>query len=107
MKTHFMYIYYIFYYFKVCNHPELFERRDAKSSMFCPAHVYYMPYLIYNLNIRMKYYKVNNRYFAFTPEYIAHALASNYGGSIFNFCIALRLSVGEVYNIFQGNILAR
>ncbi|XP_060536822.1 chromatin-remodeling ATPase INO80 isoform X2 [Cylas formicarius] len=90
---------------KVCNHPELFERRDAKSPIRIQPIVYSIPYLIYDLNIRREMSIKTNKYLLFAPEYIKERAASQ--GSIFNFLVSLRLCPMELSNIFLGNILAR
>lgn len=58
---------------KVCNHPELFERRDAKSPFFCrpveyevPRLVYYEAYLVQT--IASKCHLLYNRYNVFNCE---------------------------------------
>ncbi|XP_025837406.1 chromatin-remodeling ATPase INO80 [Agrilus planipennis] len=90
---------------KVCNHPELFERRDAKSPLFMSPCVYQIPYQVYDFNPRLEKFLILKKYFLFTPEYIHNAITDV--GSIFNFCISLKMSAQELYSIFQGCIVQR
>lgn len=92
---------------KVCNHPELFERRDAKSPVYTSPYVYNIPYLIYDFNVRYLKSLVIDRYFSFTDEYITDVYKSDVQDSIFSICYLLNLSPGDVYQIFRGDILHR
>lgn len=92
---------------KVCNHPELFERRDAKSPIYIKPCQYNIPHLVYDFNVRLNLYSIVHKYFVFTPEYIAHAVIEDFANTIFNFCTALKLSFREMYSIFNGDILVR
>ncbi|XP_018566772.1 putative DNA helicase Ino80 [Anoplophora glabripennis] len=92
---------------KVCNHPELFERRDAKSPISTPPLQYIIPRLVYNDNVRQILMLYIQKYFVFTPEYIANAIDSGFSQTIFNFCFALNLSFDDLYKIFQGDVLHR
>ncbi|XP_030748497.1 chromatin-remodeling ATPase INO80 [Sitophilus oryzae] len=90
---------------KVCNHPELFERRDAKSPLRIYPIIYNIPYLIYDANVRQKLYFKLNKQLCFTPKYIYEACWSK--NSIFNFMVHIGLSVDEIFKIFLGDIIAR
>ncbi|KAJ8923687.1 hypothetical protein NQ315_010268 [Exocentrus adspersus] len=92
---------------KVCNHPELFERRDAKSPIRASPLQYVIPRLIYDSNVRKKLMFKLQKYFVFTPEYIANAVTHDFSRTIFNFCFALNLSFNDLYKIFQGDVLHR
>ncbi|KAF7287761.1 hypothetical protein GWI33_003395 [Rhynchophorus ferrugineus] len=90
---------------KVCNHPELFERRDAKSPIRIQPIVYNVPYLIYDTNIRHILFLKLNKNLCFTPKYISEARwLSN---SIFNFLAYLGISVDEFVKLFMGDIITR
>ncbi|KAJ8983891.1 hypothetical protein NQ317_000927 [Molorchus minor] len=89
----------------VCNHPELFERRDAKSPIRILPLQYNIPYLVYDCNIRQICTLKLNKHFIFTPEYITRAMDSCFNSTIFNFCYALNLSYKDLYKILQGDIL--
>ncbi|XP_017782828.1 PREDICTED: putative DNA helicase Ino80 isoform X1 [Nicrophorus vespilloides] len=88
---------------KVCNHPELFERRDAKSSIFYVPQTYQVPHLIYDYNVRQENWNVIQKYFIFTKEYIAKAIEDP--SSLFRFCTSLQMSPQDMYNVFQGDLL--
>ncbi|XP_044764896.1 chromatin-remodeling ATPase INO80 isoform X2 [Coccinella septempunctata] len=91
---------------KVCNHPELFERRDAKSPITPTSVMYHVPRLIYDLNLPELNFLLMQKHFLFTCKYIASAVI-NESDTIFNFCMDMHLSFNEIYQIFQGNILKR
>lgn len=95
------------YLFQVCNHPELFERRDAKSPISVPPLQYVVPRLVYNDNVRQILMFNIQKYFVFTPEYIANAIDSDFTSTLFNFCFALNLSFNDLYEILQGHVLHR
>lgn len=90
---------------QVCNHPELFERRDAKSPIRVQPVVCNIPYLVYETNIRQQMFLKINKQLLFTPEFIAEACFSR--NRLFNFLQYLGLSVGEIFNILLGDIVAR
>ncbi|CAH0562051.1 unnamed protein product [Brassicogethes aeneus] len=92
---------------KVCNHPELFERRDAKSPIRFLTLYYSIPYLIYNYNLRELLKLKLQKWFLFTPKYISDAIRDSFATTIFNFCFSLNLSFNELFGIFQGNIQQR
>ncbi|XP_057659365.1 chromatin-remodeling ATPase INO80 [Diorhabda carinulata] len=92
---------------KVCNHPELFERRDAKSPIRISSLQYNIPYLLYDYNVREVLMWKLNKYFVFTPEYISKAIGNDFCNTIFNFCLGLKLSFIDIYKIFQGDVLDR
>lgn len=92
---------------KVCNHPELFERRDAKSPIRVSPVQYNIPYLIYDENIRQILMQKISRYFIFTPDYTSKCIREDYSNSIFNFCFSVNLSFKDIYHIFLGDVLHR
>ncbi|KAL3289772.1 hypothetical protein HHI36_023167 [Cryptolaemus montrouzieri] len=92
---------------KVCNHPELFERRDAKSPITMLPVCYNVPCLVYDLNIRKSAFLILQKYFLFTCQYIAHACTEASSNTIFNFCLAMGVSFEDMYQILQGNIVRR
>lgn len=91
----------------MCNHPELFERRDAKSPIYWKPCVYEIPYLVYDFNVRWNMFVIIHKYFSFTTEYIAHAVRDNFSHTIFNFCFLLNLSFQDICKLFEGEILHR
>ncbi|KAK9889417.1 hypothetical protein WA026_004689 [Henosepilachna vigintioctopunctata] len=91
---------------KVCNHPELFERRDAKSPITLSPLSYNIPRLVYNVNVQKSLHLKLQKYFLFTCQHIFNAYR-NWGSTIFNFCLSMHLSFEELHEILQGNILRR
>ncbi|XP_015604273.1 putative DNA helicase Ino80 isoform X2 [Cephus cinctus] len=100
---------------KVCNHPELFERRDAKSPLFIRTEYYEMPRLLYNegllhLSLPSKDHLLYNRFFVFATEHIhrcLHRRDDDSLGSFFSFCRLIGLSPMELNKIFVAGILFR
>lgn len=92
---------------KVCNHPELFERRDAKSPVYISPYVYNIPYLVYDVNVRYIKSLTIDRNFSFTDEYITDVYKSDVKDSIFSICSLLNLSPIDIYKIFRGDVLHR
>ncbi|KAK2584287.1 hypothetical protein KPH14_006689 [Odynerus spinipes] len=101
---------------KVCNHPELFERRDAKSPFFMTTQSHEMPALLYtegllHLALPSKDHLLYNKLFIFATEYIHRALYSqnqdDLHGNIFSFIRFIDLSPMELNKIFITGILFR
>ncbi|XP_047347049.1 chromatin-remodeling ATPase INO80 isoform X1 [Vespa velutina] len=101
---------------KVCNHPELFERRDAKSPFFMCTQSFEMPALLYtegllHLALPSKDHLLYNKLFIFATEYIHKALhdesQSNLHGNIFSFSRFIDISPMELNKIFITGILFR
>ncbi|VEN49090.1 unnamed protein product [Callosobruchus maculatus] len=92
---------------KVCNHPELFERRDAKSPIRLPTVQYNIPFITYDFNVRQQITLKLTKKFDISPKIIAERVQKHFEDTIFNFCYGVNLSFGELYQIFQGNLLQR
>ncbi|XP_012284953.1 putative DNA helicase Ino80 isoform X2 [Orussus abietinus] len=100
---------------KVCNHPELFERRDARSPLFMKAECYEMPVLLYNegllsLSLPSKDHILFNKLFVFATEYIHRSLygrGENTFESFFSFIRLINLSPMELNKFFIAGILFR
>ncbi|KAL1492809.1 hypothetical protein ABEB36_010991 [Hypothenemus hampei] len=90
---------------KVCNHPELFERRDAKSPIRIQQVIYNLPFLVYDYNIRQDEFLKINKQFLFNPKHISKTHQSS--RSLFNFLSLIDLSIGELFKIMLGDILIR
>ena len=74
-----VYIKLIIFFFKVCNHPELFERREAKSPLFFHCPEYVLPKLLFDdgllhLVMPSKDHLLYNRLSIFAMEYIHRSL---------------------------------
>jgi hypothetical protein len=92
---------------QVCNHPELFERRDAKSPIHVTPCVFRIPYLIYDANVRAELFLKLQKYFLFTPKYITDAVRNNFNDTIFSICLALNISFHEMHMILRGDVKTR
>lgn len=92
---------------QVCNHPELFERRDAKSPVYISPYVYDIPYLIYDCNVRYLKSLIIGKNFLFTEEYIKNEFKNNIQNGIFSPLVLLGLSPEDIWKIFLGDILHR
>lgn len=72
-------ILFFFFSFKVCNHPELFERREAKSPLFVRCPEYILPKLLFDdgllyLVLPSKHHLLYNHLSIFAVEYIQRSL---------------------------------
>ncbi|XP_046478715.1 chromatin-remodeling ATPase INO80 isoform X1 [Neodiprion pinetum] len=100
---------------KVCNHPELFERRDAKSPLFLNVESYEMPALVYNeglvnTSLLSKAHLLFNKLCIFATEYIHRSLhqeTENPTDTCFSFTRFIGLSPMELNKIFVAGILFR
>ncbi|KZC05466.1 Putative DNA helicase Ino80 [Dufourea novaeangliae] len=100
---------------KVCNHPELFERRDARSPFFMHTEFYEMPALLYtagllHLSLPSKDHMLYNKLFIFATEYIHRILHEDNGSSTqnpFSFSRFINLSPMEMNKVFVIGILFR
>lgn len=91
---------------KVCNHPELFERRDAKSPFFIKSIEYNIPRLIFDegLLYRMipsKRHLLYNKLSIFKAENIHNSIDTTFSFSRF-----INLSSIEIERLFLGNLIA-
>ncbi|PBC32751.1 Putative DNA helicase Ino80 [Apis cerana cerana] len=99
---------------KVCNHPELFERRDAKSPFFMHTECYEMPVLLYTeglryLSLPSKDHLLYNKLFIFATEYIHRTLhdSNEKLQNSFSFSRFINLSPMEINKVFIIGILFR
>lgn len=101
---------------KVCNHPELFERRDARSPFFMHTEFYEMPALLYteglvHLSLPSKDHLFYNKLFVFATEHIHRALhcegSERSSENPFSFTRFINLSPMEMNQIFAIGILFR
>ncbi|EFN75626.1 Putative DNA helicase Ino80 [Harpegnathos saltator] len=99
---------------KVCNHPELFERRDAKSPFFMNTELYNLPILLYNegllhLALPSRDHLLCNKLFIFAAEYIHRALHCDVDSheNTFSFSRFVNLSPMEINKIFIAGTLFR
>ncbi|XP_071962626.1 chromatin-remodeling ATPase INO80-like [Antedon mediterranea] len=99
---------------KVCNHPELFERRETRSPLYMHLQAYCIPKLIYRdahqINSDKKSTLLKKLYI-FSVDYIHHSL---FPGSVescrsgcFSFTRFINLSAGELHNLMVIGLLCR
>ncbi|GIY61515.1 chromatin-remodeling ATPase INO80 [Caerostris darwini] len=104
---------------KVCNHPDLFEKREAKSPLFCKSLLYILPKLLYRegllyLNNFKKQHICNKLFGIFHPDHIHYSLFPAYADEKFNlndccfsFMRFIGLSTSELSQIFLCGLLSR
>lgn len=104
---------------KVCNHPDLFERREAKSSFFMKMVPYIMPQLLFregflSLNEASKKKLLIYTLNIFHPEYIHHSLFPPNSSNVihhhdccFSFIHFINISPSEMSNIALKGLLPR
>ena len=82
---------------KVCNHPELFERREVKSPFVMDVGPYVVPKLVIQNKIHSeangRHHLVYNTFRIFNPQHVHDALKS--GSSAFSYLPFVDLSPGE------------
>lgn len=98
--------------FQVCNHPELFERRDAKSPYFMRPELLELPSLLFKEDIMSstnpsKEHLLYNKFFIFATEYIHRELFDGSEGSCFSFSRFSNLTPMELNSIFVTGVLFR
>ncbi|XP_077286695.1 chromatin-remodeling ATPase INO80 isoform X2 [Arctopsyche grandis] len=93
---------------KVCNHPELFERRDVKSPFFLKCDDYVIPKIVAEdgilaVSFPSKKHLFFNKFCIFATEYINNDLFRNSETiKAFSFTRFINLSAQELYNITIG-----
>ncbi|KAJ8686508.1 hypothetical protein QAD02_022302 [Eretmocerus hayati] len=99
---------------KVCNHPELFERRDAKSPYYMKTEPLELPSLLYKKGIigqplPSKDHLLYNKLFIFATEHIHQSLfgEDDEVRKCFSFSRFCNLSPKELNNIFIHGVLSR
>jgi DNA helicase INO80 len=96
---------------KVCNHPELFERRDVKSPYSLPKLEYNMPRLVFDegrihKSLPSKSHLIYNKFNIFKAENIQRRLTEDVDDRDgLNFLQFINLTPGEVEKITIGGIL--
>lgn len=100
---------------KVCNHPELFERREVKSPFFMKLEPYQIPKLLYRDGILdsavpSKKKILHNLFYIHSPNHVHHSLfphSDTKESSCFSFTRFMNLSSQELYEYMAGGILVR
>ncbi|KAI8045964.1 hypothetical protein M5D96_002155 [Drosophila gunungcola] len=96
---------------KVCNHPELFERRDAKSPFFMRCAEYTIPRLVHEDGLihRMlpsRKHLLYNRFNIFKSEYMQKSLFEDVTvNSCFGFTRLCDLSVGDMVDVTLNGLI--
>ncbi|KAI5644843.1 DNA-binding domain-containing protein [Phthorimaea operculella] len=88
---------------KVCNHPELFERRDVKSPFAMQVDDYHIPKVVAEEGILIraipsKRHLLYNKLSVLTPEYVHRSISAPESG-LFGFTRFMDLSPSEVYRV--------
>ncbi|XP_014251145.1 putative DNA helicase Ino80 isoform X2 [Cimex lectularius] len=96
---------------KVCNHPELFERREPYAPLTYSSEDYVVPKLITDEGLmqtmlQSKKHILYNLLSILMPDYINSSL-KNDDNSLFNFTRIVGVSPGELYDLTLGGILNR
>ncbi|XP_075227688.1 chromatin-remodeling ATPase INO80 isoform X2 [Lycorma delicatula] len=103
---------------KVCNHPELFERREAKSPFFIRCQDYVVPQLVFKYGLLHRAIPSINHLFynhfsIMNQHYVHRSLFPQNDdervncGSCFSFSRFIDLSPNELHNLTIGGILNR
>ncbi|XP_033124320.1 chromatin-remodeling ATPase INO80-like, partial [Anneissia japonica] len=99
---------------KVCNHPELFERRETRSPFHMSLQSFTIPKLIYretlqNASFSDKKSILFNKLCMFSVDYINHSLfsESSSGGGCFSFTRFIDISAGELHCQMMVGLLCR
>ncbi|XP_041630288.1 chromatin-remodeling ATPase INO80 isoform X3 [Drosophila kikkawai] len=97
---------------KVCNHPELFERRDARSPFFMRCAEYTMPRLVFengllHRSLPSRRHLLYNRFNIFKSEYMQRSLFEDVNvDSCFGFTRLCDLSVGDMVDVTLNGLIA-
>ncbi|KAK3093780.1 hypothetical protein FSP39_020132, partial [Pinctada imbricata] len=98
---------------KVCNHSELFERRESKSPFFIKMEPYTMPKLIYREGLVEKMVEtlqrtVYNTLYIHNPEHVHRSLSDDGTSSrCFSFTRFTDMSPKEIHDYMAGGLLVR
>lgn len=103
---------------KVCNHPELFERREAKSPFFIRCQDYVIPQLVFkecllHRALPSKNHLLYNHFSIMNPNYIHRTLFPQNDSheiicdSCFSFSRFIGLSPYEIFKLTVGGLLNR
>ncbi|KAJ2954687.1 hypothetical protein O0L34_g2984 [Tuta absoluta] len=88
---------------KVCNHPELFERRDVKSPFAMQVDDYHIPKVVAEEGILIrsipsKRHLLYNKLSVLTPDYVHRSISQPESG-LFGFTRFMNLSPSELYGV--------
>ncbi|EDV43381.2 uncharacterized protein Dana_GF18461, isoform A [Drosophila ananassae] len=96
---------------KVCNHPELFERRDARSPFFMRCAEYVIPRLVYEDGLLhrilpSRQHLLYNRFNIFKSEHMQRSLWEDVNvDSAFGFTRLCDLSVGDMVDVTLNGLI--
>lgn len=103
----------------MCNHPELFERREAKSPYFFNPEPYVLPKFLFRYGLLHRAFPsrrhlLNGRFSIWAQEHIHHSLfleeseaSEGVSNTFTSFSRLIGLSPGDVYRIMNGGLLPR
>uniref|UniRef100_A0A2S2R0E5 Chromatin-remodeling ATPase INO80 n=1 Tax=Sipha flava TaxID=143950 RepID=A0A2S2R0E5_9HEMI len=102
---------------KVCNHPELFERREARSPFYFHPTEFIVPKLIYfdnsvRYNFLKKQHLFTNKFCIYNVEHVHHSCFpvnndNSNSWNAFGFSRLLKLSATELFQITNGGLFFR
>ncbi|XP_069161570.1 chromatin-remodeling ATPase INO80 [Procambarus clarkii] len=98
---------------KVCNHPELLERREVRSPFTMHPESYIIPKLVFREAFLLdappsRHHLLYNRFSIFHPDYIHSSLKEEREtGRCFSFLRFVNLSVHEMSSAVLGGLLSR
>ncbi|KAL8590096.1 hypothetical protein ACOMHN_034327 [Nucella lapillus] len=99
---------------KVCNHPELFERKEAKTPLYMFIEDYSLPKQVYRDGILDQTFPSNkhllyNKLYIHSPAHVQHALYHQDGPvtSLQSFLFGIDMSPQELYSYMFGGFLVR
>lgn len=99
---------------KVCNHPNLFERRDVRSPYFMHLDTYILPRLIFESGLCNDYYEFDSLKYKliydklniFNCDYVFKSIFTNNDSfKCFSFIRLINLSPNELNQLFYGNLI--
>ncbi|CAG0884543.1 unnamed protein product [Cyprideis torosa] len=95
---------------KICNHPDLFDRKDVTSPLFCGLPDYNLPKLLFRESLSIVFgsliHLIYSRVTPFSPDYVHHSLLGG-GSSLFSFLPFVSLSPWELCLVVLGNVFQR
>ncbi|KAL5008979.1 hypothetical protein ScPMuIL_014560 [Solemya velum] len=101
---------------KVCNHPELFERREARSPLFLETETFVMPKLLFRegileVAVPNKKHILYSSLYIHSPAHVHTSLSSSktdhHVNSCFSFLRFINMSPADLHSHMSGGLLVR
>ena len=97
---------------KVCNHPELFERREVKGPFFTSLPSFILPKLVFrdglvDTAIPSKQHLIYQKFYIYHPFNIHESILTSKSDSCFSFTRFTNMSPTDLHNLMLTGILAR